>query len=970
MGNYNYSSNLQQNLMPDYSQKFLESTTPDMNSINLITGLLTMNSSNPQTAYNGLNMAENAYQSSISNPFQTDSIPSEIIPINTDNTSFAQKFSNSTFGKDYNVWSTGLNLANNLVTGVLGQKNEYQGSSGQITQTMDSIYDTIQTGAAAFGPVGQVVSLIMGANKFLGNTANKLGAGTDGMCVCAGTKVFKANGEIINIEDLKQEDGIIGWNEKTKQIVPQTIHNIIEPRQKECLEITIKSGFTLRCSIDHPVLSDNNPKARSHRINGQRIAYRDWKFRRADELKVGDFVGVANNIDYWGNITLAKAYLIGLLIGDGTYTKGNSCRLISADRSTWDYIESNDLGVINHCDDTRSDKYSTEVRTYRIIDGMDLMRQVGLVYQSGENKTLPKNIGQYTKDSICQLLAGLYDTDGSISVNEDKNNWSITLYQSNKNLLQEVKEQLHKLGIFTSISARKAAKYQLGGKIINSNQSYRLEVEDITSAIKFTQLIPLNIDYKKANLYRIYNLLKDKKAQEHPELSGAKQFKIVDIKPIGLQTVYNLQANNDHTYLANGIITHNTTTDAVLGSAFMQMTPLGLINGAFGKKSDKFNKDYETFEKIGSSYSGSEYLADQALSKSNKKYGLFSSGSRRNANNQISEANRQQNLLSGIADEATTRFLLADSMAAINNNKYALNMQGGYNQAGVQYGRLGLKLTPIQARKILNKFKTGGQVDPFQEYINSLPKKQQNFTNFRVKEYWEYNGRPKDFEEAKQKNMFKLQEDFDQNGKSLGWSWHANSVAENPITGEIEFMKSPDHPTIKYEIEWYNSDSPDAVEFRKNYELQKSLPYWKYVKRVTPLRKEGGTIIELVIEPTEFIPINDTPEFQEGGEINVIPNGALHARKHHMDMEGITKKGIPVVSETDGKIQQQAEIEVNEIIFRLEVTKKLEDLKKIYYSDTASNKDKEDAALEAGKLLTDEILHNTQDNTGLIQQVE
>lgn len=54
----------------------------------------------------------------------------------------------------------------------------------------------------------------------------------------------------------------------------------------------------------------------------------------------------------------------------------------------------------------------------------------------------------------------------------------------------------------------------------------------------------------------------------------------------------------------------------------------------------------------------------------------------------------------------------------------------------------------------------------------------------------------------------------------------------------------------------------------------------------------------------------------------------------------------------------------------LEVTKKLEDLKKIYYSDTASNKDKEDAALEAGKLLTDEILHNTQDNTGLIQQVE
>jgi len=35
---------------------------------------------------------------------------------------------------------------------------------------------------------------------------------------------------------------------------------------------------------------------------------------------------------------------------------------------------------------------------------------------------------------------------------------------------------------------------------------------------------------------------------------------------------------------------------------------------------------------------------------------------------------------------------------------------------------------------------------------------------------------------------------------------------------------------------------------------------------------------------------------QNGGTVNVIPEGALHARKHHMeDDEHITKKGIPVV---------------------------------------------------------------------------
>nr|DAT77875.1 MAG TPA: hypothetical protein [Caudoviricetes sp.] len=56
-----------------------------------------------------------------------------------------------------------------------------------------------------------------------------------------------------------------------------------------------------------------------------------------------------------------------------------------------------------------------------------------------------------------------------------------------------------------------------------------------------------------------------------------------------------------------------------------------------------------------------------------------------------------------------------------------------------------------------------------------------------------------------------------------------------------------------------------------------------------------------------------------------------------MDMEGITKKGIPVVADKEnGEIEQQAEIEKEEIIFRLEVTKKLEELEKKYYNSDTS----------------------------------
>jgi hypothetical protein len=79
--------------------------------------------------------------------------------------------------------------------------------------------------------------------------------------------------------------------------------------------------------------------------------------------------------------------------------------------------------------------------------------------------------------------------------------------------------------------------------------------------------------------------------------------------------------------------------------------------------------------------------------------------------------------------------------------------------------------------------------------------------------------------------------------------------------------------------------------------------------------------------------------------------------------DGLTKKGIPVV---DDEGNQQAEIEHSEIIFTLEVTKKLEEYYERFYDEDATASEKEQAALEAGKLLVYEILENTEDRTGLI----
>ena len=156
-----------------------------------------------------------------------------------------------------------------------------------------------------------------------------------------------------------------------------------------------------------------------------------------------------------------------------------------------------------------------------------------------------------------------------------------------------------------------------------------------------------------------------------------------------------------------------------------------------------------------------------------------------------------------------------------------------------------------------------------------------------------------------------------------------------------------------------------------------------YNQKYTYAAKHGGLlewnpIIELEWEPK--VELNwDLPVFKEGGKTeeynipeikettqkNVIPEGALHKNKHHMEhAEGLTKKGIPVIDD-EGK--QQAEIEHSEIIFTLEVTKKLEEYYKTFYAKESSNKEKEQAAIDAGKLLVYQILENTEDRTGLIE---
>lgn len=412
----------------------------------------------------------------------------------------------------------------------------------------------------------------------------------------------------------------------------------------------------------------------------------------------------------------------------------------------------------------------------------------------------------------------------------------------------------------------------------------------------------------------------------------------------------------------------NTPIDAILNSSFLQLTPFGMINGFGGKKTMSFTKDNLAFAQVGSSYTGTSANVDDALSKANKKYGLFSLGALGKANDKIIDASRQQQIMSNVADTASDRFALSDSMAAINNSKMALNLMGGYDQSSVRVGKAGMILQ--LAREINSKPSVLKEITEIPTEFLEVPEFKEGGTIQKktrsLEELIQY------AKESNPRFIQRLSEapkgiDFidDEGNQARGSHYLAYSTDNKgnaiiypriqEIDGELKLLNDEDAYNRARENKNNLIMTVDEAKIFFKEDPEFGTAYKKGWPEFFKKFQNGGILQEVTEIPTEFLEID---EFKKGGKFNIIPEGALHARKHNMDVENITQKGIPVVSESaDGEIIQQAEIERQEIIFRLEVTKKLEELAK---------DGSDEAAIEAGKLLVQEILYNTIDNTNTL----
>ena len=177
-----------------------------------------------------------------------------------------------------------------------------------------------------------------------------------------------------------------------------------------------------------------------------------------------------------------------------------------------------------------------------------------------------------------------------------------------------------------------------------------------------------------------------------------------------------------------------------------------------------------------------------------------------------------------------------------------------------------------------------------------------------------------------------------------------NEYLDNLITTNT-YSKQSDYAT---DLSQQNINKAQGASFMNN-------SIGKNGMKLMPLNVAKQKLLLNKIYKQRLVNNNQEVErYENGGSFSIIPEGARHSRLNHINelnpaFEDLTRKGIPVIYKDKNGVVQTAEIERGEIIFSKEITDKIEELRKI---------DTDESAIEAGKILSEEIITNTEDKTG------
>lgn len=300
--------------------------------------------------------------------------------------------------------------------------------------------------------------------------------------------------------------------------------------------LTTSLGFIIEGSNKHPILTFDGINKR-------------WK--KLPEIQNGEYLVLKKNTQSFGKIISTEkffkdenykfpyfideqiGYLIGLLVGNGCYSNRRNYSIEFTVLKEKTKILVKFLNIFNNVFDQKCKIYNYSDNSKLIINSKmirEFLLWCGLDYVTSEEKTIPWVILENNKETHIAYLKGLYDTNGSI--NKDCIEYTIF----SKQLAIEIQCVLLNMGIISSIRL-----------LENESQSYRIDITEYNAYI-FAKIIGFD-DNEKQDI-----LILNTKYNNIPNIFFDK---VVSIDK-GKNQLYDLYIPEDHTFVGNGIINHNS----------------------------------------------------------------------------------------------------------------------------------------------------------------------------------------------------------------------------------------------------------------------------------------------------------------------------------------------------------------------------------------------------------------------------
>lgn len=387
-------------------------------------------------------------------------------------------------------------------------------------------------------------------------------------CLTGDTKIFLANGTYKYIKDISEGDEVLSIDDQNK-VIPSKVTGQWNSGKKKVFSIRTKFGHQIKCTSDHRFLIVNANIDKYYNCTVDKLP-QEW-LSIDTGLSKGSKIAIPQSMPHPNTDRVgALAPLLGYFLSDGSCSHKQSAKFTNITMEyllDFEYL-ANELG--------------TKVKWYKKGKGYDLilsngrgqanpvrdiLAELGLTNITGPDKFIPDCIMNAPTEDIVLFLRSFWAGDGYVSTftrtGRSSQRTEIGTLQESLQLITQLQELLWRFGVH--------------GYIKKENNCYRLVASNKSSIQNFLHSIGPIQGKEEACNKALNNIIYI--TDKYNNTSGDILWDYVaKVQEVGIEETWDIEIENTHNFVANGIITHNSgkTEALVISMLFNLFTKPGV----------------------------------------------------------------------------------------------------------------------------------------------------------------------------------------------------------------------------------------------------------------------------------------------------------------------------------------------------------------------------------------------------------